>query len=178
MSKKPVSNKPVSKAKASAGDSFVPDDAVSTGNNSYLKFEEAKTKFRVISKPIVGWVNWEEDEDGKKKPVRTAINDEPEVTDPENKPKKFMAMVVIDRADDVVKILDVTQQGVIKGIQALSANPDWGNPFTYDLNVDKKGEGKKTRYSVTPSPRKALDKSVIKEAMNKPCNLDALFEGE
>ncbi len=89
-----------------------------------------------------------------------------------------MAAVVIDRADNKVKILEITQKSIMKSISGLSANPDWGKPFSYDLTVNKTGEQLKTKYSVSPSPKKALDKSVIKDAQKTPCNLEALYEGE
>lgn len=157
------------------------DEAESEGQSSYLRFEAGDTKFRIISKPLMGWIVWEEDEDETRKPVRSSIEDgEPDAPskDPKDKPKKFMTVVVIDREDGEVKVLEITQQSVIKGINAYAKNPDWGNPFSYDITVTKKGEGKKTRYGVQPSPKKALDKEAIKAANAKPCNLDALFTGE
>ena len=162
--------KPASKAKQS--DDFVSDDAISSGSSRYLKLAKGENKIRIISKPIIGWLEWID-----KKPVRTAINEEPEATDDENKPKKFMAMAVIDHADDSVKILELTQQSVIKAIKALSANPDWGNPFSYDITISRTGEDLKTKYVVTPSPKKALGKDLVKAAQAAPCNLDALFDG-
>lgn len=168
------------KKQKSQSDDFVGDDVVSGGKAPYMKFETGANKFRALSKPISGWVVWEEDEDGNRKPVRTSIIDEPEAPDddPRNAPKKFLALVVLDRADDEVKILEITQQSVIKAVKAYAANPDWGNPFSYDLTVTKKGEGKKTRYTVVTSPKKPLEKNLVKEAMAKPCNLDAMYEGE
>lgn len=167
------------KSSKSNNDDFVSDDVVSAGGD-YMKFESGSNEFRAISKPIVGWIVWEEDDDGEKKPVRSAITDEPDAPskDPKDKPKKFMTLVVIDRADDVVKILEITQQSVIKGIQGLARNEKWGSPFGYDINVEKKGADKKTRYTVTPSPKKPLSKQDIAAANEKPCNLDALYAGE
>ena len=163
-----------------SSDAFVDDDAVSAGGSSYMKLESGENTFRAISKPITGWVVWEGDDD-ERKPVRTPIADgEPDAPsdDPKDKPKKFMALVVIDRADDEVKILEITQQSIIKAIKALAENAKWGNPFTYDISVVKKGEGKKTRYTVTPEPKSVLSKELIKAAMAKPCDLEQLYEGE
>ncbi len=167
--------KPVKNAKTkskSSSDDFVPDEVISGNAASYLKFQDGETKFRIISKPIFGWLTWED-----KKPVRSHIDDEPEVIDEDNKPKKFMTVAVIDREDNEVKILEMTQQSVIKVIKALAANEDWGNPFTYDIVVSKTGESLKTKYTVQPSPKKPLEKELQKAALGKRCNLDALFEG-
>jgi hypothetical protein len=87
-------------------------------------------------------------------------------------------MAIIDREDGEVKIMELTQQSVIKAIKALTANPAWGLPFSYDITVTKAGEGMKTKYVVQPNPKKPLSKSEIAEANAKPCNLEALFEGE
>lgn len=168
--------KPTKKPAKASSDSFIPDDAVSGGSANYLQINKGddEHKVRIISKPIVGWLEWVD-----KKPVRTAIDEEPEGEDEDNKPKKFMTVVVIDRNDsDKVKIMEVTQQSVIKAIKALAGNPDWGNPHSYDINITRTGQDLKTRYSVTPSPKKPLDKAAIKAAEATQCNLDKLFEGE
>lgn len=170
MAKKAQAKPAKSKAQS---DDFVPDEVVSGGGNSYLSLSKNdQVKIRIISKPIFGWLSWED-----KTPVRTHIDDEPEVIDEDNKPRKFMSVAVIDRDDDAVKILEMTQQSVIKAIKALAANPDWGNPFSYDITISKTGEGLKTKYTVQPSPKKPLAKDVIKAAQEKPVNLDAVFEG-
>jgi hypothetical protein len=160
-------------AKVASGE-FITEDMTSSGASSYMKFEKGDSKFRIISAPISGWLEWVD-----KKPVRTPLTDgEPEASDDENPPKKFLAMAVIDKKDDNVKILELTQQSVIKAIRALSNNPDWGIPFTYDINVNKTGESMKTKYVVQASPKTKLSKEQMKAAAEKQCNLEALFAGE
>lgn len=161
-------------------DDFVSDDAVSGGASSYFKPEDGDNKVRLLTKPVLGWLAWNEDDEGNKKPVRSQVDEQPDMDqyDDDNQPKKFMAVAVIDHEDGEVKIWEMTQQSIIKAIKALAANPDWGNPFTYDLNIAKKGEKLKTRYVVTPSPKKPLAKELVKAANEKPCNLDALYEGK
>jgi hypothetical protein len=166
--------KPVAKKSSSSSDDFIPSEAVSGGSALYLKLQKGENKIRIISKPVVGWLEWVD-----KKPVRTPIDEEPEAADDENKPKKFMTMAVIDREDnDKVKIMELTQQSIIKAIRALTSNPDWGTPFGYDIVITKSGEDLKTKYVVTPSPKKPLGKEAIKAASAAPCNLDNLFEGK
>ena len=154
-------------------DSFVPAGATGGGSNNYFKPKEEENIIRIISKPIVGWVLWED-----KKATRTQIDDQPDPAEDGTKPKKFMTMVVVDRNDDdKVKIFECTQQSIIKAIKALSDNPKWGKPFAYDINIEKQGDALKTKYTVTPSPKSPLEKNVIKAANEKRCYLDALFEG-
>jgi len=171
-------SKQTKNTKQANDDAFVSDDVVGSGKASYFKLETGDNEVRLISKPITGWIAWGEDEEGNKKPTRTPITEEPDdESDGENPPKKFMACVVIDAADDEVKIWEITQQSIIKAIKALSSNPKWGNPFTYSLSIEKKGEGMKTRYTVNPNPKAPISKAAIKVASEKPCNLDALYEG-
>lgn len=172
MSKNAKSAKPAKPAKpAKSNGEFISEDAISTGAASYMKLEKGTNQFRIISEAVAGWLEWID-----KKPMRTSLADgEPEASDDENPPKKFVAMVVIDRKDGNVKILELTQQSVIKGIRALTNNPDWGMPYAYDINVEKTGDGMKTKYTISPSPKKALSKEAIKAAQEKPCNLEALF---
>jgi len=167
------------KPNAKVSDDYISDDVVSSGRANYMKLDKT-SKFRILTMPIIGWIVWNEDEEGNRKPVRSQINDEPEnpTGEDKDKPKKFMAVVVLDYADNEVKILELTQQSVIKAIKAFAANPDWGNPFTYDITVSKSGEGLKTKYNVQASPnKKPLSKELIKIALAKPCNLDALYDG-
>lgn len=175
---KPASNAKSTKPAKEADDSFVSDDAIASGSGNYVgKLENGTSRFRFISFVILGWIEWIEDGE-KKKPVRSQINKQPETTDDENQPKKFMAGVVVDRKDGEAKIWEITQQGIIKKIKALTANADWGKPFSYDIEVKKSGEGLKTKYEVTPCPKKPLEKHLIAAAAEKPCNLDALYEGQ
>ncbi len=158
--------------KKPAQDAFVSDEVAAGGSSSYLKVQKGETKVRIISRPIEGWVEWVD-----KKPYRTSLEDEPEAQDSENPPKKFLAVVVIDHSDDEVKIWEITQKSVMKAIKALAANPDWGLPFSYDITITKTGEDLKTKYQITPSPKRPLSKELIKAANEKPCNLLELYEG-
>ena len=175
-----VQSKKSSRHDEDEDDAFVSDDVVGGGSDSYFKPTDGDNKIRIISKPIFGWVAWNEDEEGDRKPVRTKLDDQPDMDEYEkdNKPKKFMTVAIIDHEDGKPKIWEITQQSIIKGIKALTANEDWGNPFSYDITINKKGEKLKTKYSVTPSPKKPLAKELVKEAENKPCNLHKLFDDE
>ncbi len=160
-------------AKPQEENGFVPD-GVASGSSSYMKLSNGENKFRVISNAVAGWIDWLD-----KKPIRTPLEDgEPEANDDEMPPKKFLAMAVIDLEDDQVKIMELKQQSVIKAIKALTNNKDWGSPFSYDITIKKEGEGMKTKYTVTPSPKRKLSKDEIKLANAKPCNLERLFDNE
>ncbi len=169
------SGKSAKSAKAAKqSDGFIPDEATSSGEALYFKPQQGENTIRFISEPIFGWLEWVD-----KKPIRTTLDEEPEGEDEDNKPKKFMAAVIIDREDDnKVKIMELTQQSIIKAIKALAGNPKWGDPYSYDITINKSGEDLTTKYSVVPNPKSKLSKDVIKAANAKKCNLMALYDGE
>src|SRR5688572_31132626 len=80
------------KTSKKSSDSFVDDDVVSD-SGSYFKPEGGDSKVRLISKPISGWLAWDEDEEGNKKQKRTPLNDKLNRRNKNNatSPKKSMA---------------------------------------------------------------------------------------
>ena len=54
----------------------------------------------------------------------------------------------------------------MKVIQELSEDEDWGDAREYDITVTQKKEGNFIKYSVKPSPQKAL-KASIEEAFEE-----------
>lgn len=141
------------------------------GESKYMKFQPGDNKFRILANPIFGFVEWVDD-----KPQRTVEKPE-EAYDEDQPPKHFWALKVYDYSDGLVKILEITQASIQKAIAALNDDEDWGNPTSYDLKVTKTGEKLTTKYSVTPAPKKPLSKEVMKASADKPCDLEALFDG-
>ena len=140
---------------------------------NYMKFQKGDNKFRVLSRPIVGWIDWKD-----KVPYRFDMKSKPEKPMVEGvSVKHFWAFLVWNYSEGAVQILEVTQSTIQKTIGDLSKDEDWGAPFEYDLKVIRKGEGKETEYSITPSPKKVLSDEIKKAALDKPCNLDALYSG-
>ena len=158
-------------------DNFLPTDyeAPKTQSN-YLKFEQGKNKFRIVSSAIVGYEYWTAD----KKPVR--LKQFPEYTPADmrddSKIKHFWAFVVIDRADNRIKICELTQVSIMNAIKACVENEDWGDPKEYDFTVTRTGEGMDTEYHIQPSPHKKL--TVEEETLVElnPVNIEALFTGD
>lgn len=152
---------------------FLPDNyEAPEGNNNYLKLQKGENKFRILSRPIVGWLDWKE-----KKPYRFQMNAKPEKPLEKGPIKHFWAFLVWDYVNPGVKILEITQQTVQTAIANLSKDEEWGAPFEYDIKVTRKGEDLQTVYAVTPSPKKPLGEDVKQAALEKPCNLESLFTG-
>lgn len=141
-----------------------------TGNN-YMKFKDGDNKFRIISKPIVGWLDWKD-----KVPHRFVMTAKPEKPfDPTKAVRHFWAMIVFDYSDNAVKILEITQATIQTAIKNYSKDPDWSAPYFYDFKVNRKGKEKDTEYFVSASPKKAATEEMKKAALDKPIYLQALF---
>jgi len=138
-----------------------------------MKLVKGDNKFRILSKPIVGWLDWKD-----KKPYRFGMKNKPEKPmEAGSTIKHFWAFIVWNYNEQAVQILELTQAGIQKTIGELSKDEDWGAPFEYDIKVSRKGDGLETEYSVTPSPKKPLSEEIKKAALEKPCNLEALYTG-
>lgn len=145
-------------------------EAPLVGGN-YAKLEDGNNKFRILSKPVLGWVGWENG-----KPLRFRFKDKPERTFDQGKPARhFWAMVVWNDKAKAVQILEITQSMIQKFIQDLSKSEEWGPPFDYDITINKTGKEKNTKYTVTPSKPKPVSDEIKKAALDKPVYLDALF---
>lgn len=153
---------------------FLPQDYKSpTASNSYTKLLDGENRFRILSSAIVGWEDWLD-----KKPVRFRFKEKPAHSfDPTKPAKHFWSMIVFNYKTESIEILHITQASIRHAIQALCEDKDWGRPFGYDIKITKKGEGMETEYSVNPVPHKPLHPLIREMFEDKPCYLEALFDG-
>lgn len=154
---------------------FMPEgyDVPSSAAN-YMKFQDGENKFRIMSKPIIGWLDWQD-----KKPLRFRFNNKPSApVDPAKPIKHFWAMVVWNYNEEKIQVIEITQKSIQAAIQEYSKSDDWGSPLEYDLKVSRKGKDLLTEYTVMAIPHKKLSKEIeAAYEAKKPINLDALFEG-
>lgn len=152
--------------------SFLPENyEAPAGSSSYMKLQDGENKFRILSKPIIGWLDWKD-----KVPYRFRMNAKPERPLGNNPIKHFWAFLVWNYSSKSIQILEITQATIQKAIQDLSKDEEWGAPFFYDLKINRKGKDLETEYSVTPSPKKDLSDEIKKIALEKQANLEALYE--
>lgn len=152
---------------------FLPENyEAPAGSANYMKFQDGENKIRVLSKPIIGWLDWKD-----KQPHRFRMKERPEKPMGDKPIKHFWAFLVWNYAEKSIQILEVTQATIQKAIQDLSKDDEWGAPFYYDIKVTRKGKDLDTVYSITPSPKKDLSEEVKKAALEKPANLEALYDG-
>ena len=153
--------------------------------SKYMKLKEGKTPFRVMSSAIVGWVYWTNDDKGKRKPVRVRTEDEVPKEfhgTGRNRVKHFWAFVVYNIADEMIQILEVTQNSIMIGIETYTKDKEnWGSPKNYDLVINRVKTGSRDMdvdYFVSGIPPKPVDEGikVFYEAMK--IDLEALYKGE
>ena len=146
---------------------------VPKGESNYLKFQSGENKFRILSQPVIGWLDWQD-----KKPLRFPISQKPLSPIVADKPiKHFWAMIVWNYNLSAIQILEITQAGIQKSIKALADDDEWGSPYGYDIKVTKSGEKLETEYKVNPSPHKHVTQEMLDAFNKKPIYLGALFQG-
>lgn len=161
-------------------DSFLPEgyEAPKSGQN-YFKLEKGENRFRILSKPILGWIDWAQLDDGSRRPLRYRMKDKPSKPfDPKKPVRHFWAMLIWNYKLDCIQIMEITQATIQESISSLSADPDWGKPFDYDIKIIRTGEGLETSYTVNPVPHKPISKEINEAIIAKGnINLDKLYDG-
>lgn len=152
--------------------SFLPDNyEAPQGGGHYLKIQDGENKIRIVSKPVIGWLDWKDN-----KPMRFRMTAKPEKPiDPAKPIRHFWAMLVWSYQNNALMVLEVTQATIQRMIVDLTKDEDWGEPFNYDLKITRKGKDKNTEYTITPSNKKAVDEAIFKAVTEKPVCLDELF---
>lgn len=147
----------------------------SSGDN-YLKFGTGDTTFRVISKPLIGWLGWKD-----KKPHRFATMESATASGIvfDESPRYFWAVVVWNPEKERPQVLEITQKTVLNAIVALDGNAKWGAPYGYDLTVTKSGSGKdNTSYTTTPNPKEKLSDEIKASLKDWKIELKNLLTGD
>lgn len=171
--------------------SFLPQNYEIPKNNSaenYLnpsKLNDSEiVRFRILSKPIIGWQYWTNDN----KPVRLPNSQKPiktptdiQVRDGKAKINHFWAMVVWNYNKEKLQIFEVIQKTIMEAMRACFDDEDYGDPFQYDFKISKTGEALETKYSVMPTPIKPvpdeLKEKMISKGLHK-IKLEKLYSGE
>lgn len=142
--------------------------------SNYMKFSEGDNTFRVLSSAIIGYEYFDQDN----KPVRSPEPFDVVPTDVKKGGaiKHFWAFAVYNYEAKRIQVMELTQKGLMKAIQAYVKNPKWGNPKGYDITVTRTGSGLDTEYSITPNPHSPLDAKIASQYANMNVNLNALYE--
>jgi hypothetical protein len=152
---------------------------VPQAGGNYYKFVKGENRFRIMGSPILGYEYWEE-EDGKRKPIRSRMDAPIDVThvDDPSTIKHFWAMVVYNYEEKKLQIMEITQKTIQRSLRSLSSDPDWGSPVQkYDIVVKRSGDGLETEYEVMPKPATPMDPGIVQLYHDTEINLDALYDG-
>lgn len=148
--------------------------------SNYLKVSKlpkGDTRIRIVGTPIAGWEYWE-----NKKPLRFSPDQgEPKREEPidnMNKTKSLWWVYIWDYTQQDLFILSIEQASVKAGLKALYNDPEWGDYEKYDVKINKTGEGKDTKYTVTPCVPKDLTPEIKTALENHPVRLEALYSGK
>lgn len=151
-------------------------------NSGYMKFQLGDNRFRILSKPIIGWMYW----NLNTQPVRHMGTEKPSVDPNLIKPEKdgkrelkhFWVMIVWNVEKKAIEILEITQVSIQKAIRNYVTDKDWGSPYDYDLKVTKTEKAGKTEYAVMALPHKKIESEVIAAFNDRKIDLHALLEGK
>ena len=137
---------------------FLPEGYEAPKNVSfYTKFEDGiKTKLRILPSwlddrnCITGYELFEDSDDGKKHPVRS-------VKSMKNiEEKHFWAFKVYNYNLGIVQLCSIKQKSLMKALEWVFTNDDYGDPLGYDITISRTGKGMDTEYSLVPSPPKVF----------------------
>lgn len=168
-------------------ETFLPEgEEIPQGVGRYMKFDEGDNQFRILSSAVTGWGLWI---DGK--PIRKmGRNAEFSKEDLENAdinkftgkrktPQYFWAFPVWNYKTEQVEILEVTQKGVLNGIQDYLNDSDYGaQPWKYDLIVVRDESNDRVDYRVKAKPPKDMPVEASEAFSNTTIDLNALFTGD
>jgi hypothetical protein len=97
----------------------------------------------------------------------------------DEKPIKFWAFPVFVYQENNVQICEIHQVGLMRELERLGNDRNWGDPRQYDISIMKTGSGNRTAYQVTPSqsqfPQEHVD--AVGKAINQ-IDLQKLFVNE
>lgn len=154
-----------------------------SSNGAYTKLTKNwDTKLRILT-PFISW--WEYF-DVENKPHRQIerFKSTPNIQEKRSQ-KEFRAMCVWNYETKRVEIWEVTQTKIKEALFTLNKDPDFGDPLSYDIKVNRTGEWLDTTYQIIPlskaefKPEDMWDFKNVKEITLRAMsiNLDALYSG-
>ena len=153
-----------------------PDEIQTESVSRYTKLGKGTTTLRMIGDPIFYNETWVEFE-GSRTPKRFALDEEipMEECGPDG---VVMSIKAYNYGTKSIQIWSISQKTILKKIKSYSENSKYGDPTLYDLNVEKTGEGKQTRYEVVADPKEPMSDEVKKASDAVEVELDLLLLNE
>lgn len=160
--------------------SFLPKNyKAPAGSSNYFQLQEGENTIRIMSIAVIGWEGWKDDKPFRREGIEKNIEDDEVDIDQKysKKPKisHFWAFIVWDYDTEALKIFTLKQKTIMKAIDSLVNDKNWGDPTGYDLTIEKIVKGQKTSYAVKPLPPKKLDKSIAAAMRDTELDLQDVF---
>lgn len=129
------------------------------GNGSFMKLEEGSNVVRILTNPYQFYTHWTQDESGQQKNVRCSTENCP-VCERGERAKARWYVGVLNRKTGKPMVLEMGIQ-IFKAIKGLKAKKAWGDPRTFDADIERFPKGSQPLYQVTPEAKAPLSKEEI-----------------
>ncbi len=146
-----------------------------SSGGDYTKLEDGDNVIRILSKPLMYWIQFVDS-----KPERTpfVMGVPPPKQKGKDSVKHAWGLIIWNGNKEKIELYEITQETIKVPIENLAKNDKWGNPFAYDITINKKGKDLETKYNVIPNPKEPVTDAVKKAYKDKPINLQALLTGD
>jgi hypothetical protein len=147
--------------------------------SSFFKFQDGENRIRILTKPVIGYEAWIDNKPVRREEVVCSFNPEDVDVDEKysGKPKisLFWGFLVYNYNTKQVEVATITQKTVLKAIENLANDADWGSPLNYDISVNKVKNGERTTYSISPKPAKELSDEIKKAFEETDLSVNMIF---
>jgi len=157
---------------------FFPDEVKVESTSRYTRFDKGTTTLRFLGKPVFYNETWIEVA-GERKPKRFPLGQDVPLSEcgPDGV-KQVMSIKVYNHNEKAIQVCSISQKTILKAVKNYSMNPKYGDPTGYDINVEKTGEGKQTRYNVIADPKEELSKAIVEADKANPVDLNKLLTND
>lgn len=159
--------------------SFIPaGHTIPKAAGDFLKFEEGENKIRILADSIAGfkWQDVQEDWHYSRQAPKIKMSDV-KVDKFGKTIKFFVIMPVWSYNDNEVKTMELTQATIMRSIESLDIDKDWGDVKTYDLKINKgKGANGQVEYTIKPLTKAPIPKEFTDALADKEYDFEKRFE--
>lgn len=150
------------------------------GSSDFMKLQDGENKIRIMSDAVIGWEGWKNDKPFRREGIEKNIEDDEVDIDQKysKKPKisHIWAFIVWDYESESIKLFTLTQKTIMKSIDSLVNDDDWGDPKEYDIGINKIVKGGRTSYEIKPYPPKKLSSDIIKAFKDTEIDIQSIFK--
>jgi hypothetical protein len=150
---------------------------VPTSGGGYTKLEMGENRMRILSSPVLMWVEWREGSVSRH--PFTTKEDKPKVGPGEkDSVKHAWGLKIWNYNTGKIEVFELDKQNVITALTAYSKDKDWGHPKKYDIVIKKEGSGMKTEYSLITKPHSEATDEIYEAYTENPIDLSKLLINE